>query len=138
MEKLLVVRGWMVNEKAETLMIRRGETSYGAYEWELPGGKVDGGEKDSEALVREVGEETGLRVRSVGKMLLKHERMITKGKHAGRQFEERIYEVTVKSGQRVNLDDSHMEFGWFSEVSGLNLSEDAAMTVEDLICRVGK
>jgi 8-oxo-dGTP diphosphatase len=44
------------------LLIRRGHEP-GKGLWSIPGGKIESGESDSEALVREVLEETGLTVR---------------------------------------------------------------------------
>ena len=43
------------------LVIRRGRPP-GAGRWSLPGGRVEPGESDAEAVVRELLEETGLRV----------------------------------------------------------------------------
>lgn len=43
------------------LVIRRGRPP-GEGRWSLPGGRVEPGESDAEALVREMAEETGLRV----------------------------------------------------------------------------
>lgn len=43
------------------LIIRRGRAP-GKGLWSLPGGKVEPGESDAEAVVRELSEETGLRV----------------------------------------------------------------------------
>jgi 8-oxo-dGTP diphosphatase len=44
------------------LLIRRGQPP-GQGLWSLPGGRVEPGETDHQAVVREVAEETGLRVR---------------------------------------------------------------------------
>ncbi|OLR90142.1 NUDIX hydrolase [Actinokineospora bangkokensis] len=44
------------------LLVRRGREP-GRGLWSVPGGKVEPGESDAEAVVREVAEETGLRVR---------------------------------------------------------------------------
>lgn len=52
----------MRDDSGRLLMIQRGqEPALGA--WSLPGGRVEPGETDTEAVVREVAEETGLIVR---------------------------------------------------------------------------
>lgn len=53
--------GAVVVEDDCLLMVRRGHAP-GAGEWSVPGGRVRDGESVHEALVREVGEETGLAV----------------------------------------------------------------------------
>lgn len=49
------------------LLIRRGQAP-GLGLWSLPGGRVEPGESDHQAVIREVAEETGLRVRT-GRLL---------------------------------------------------------------------
>ncbi len=44
------------------LLVRRGHPP-DAGKWSVPGGRVEAGESDADAVVREVAEETGLRVR---------------------------------------------------------------------------
>lgn len=51
--------GWVVNERGEWLLIYRGGR------WDLPKGHVERGETPAEAAVREVEEETGVRVEPV-------------------------------------------------------------------------
>ncbi len=46
------------NEKGDILLQRRGDTG----EWSLPGGAIEPGEEPADAVVREVFEETGLRI----------------------------------------------------------------------------
>lgn len=50
------------DHRGRLLLIQRGQEP-GRGLWSLPGGRVEPGETDQEALVREVAEETGLRVR---------------------------------------------------------------------------
>jgi len=55
--------GAVVHDRANRLLlIRRGQEP-GRGLWSLPGGRVDPGETDQQAVVREVAEETGLAVR---------------------------------------------------------------------------
>jgi 8-oxo-dGTP diphosphatase len=54
--------GAVIRDKAgRLLLIRRGHEP-GAGLWSLPGGRIEPGETDQQAVVREVLEETGLRV----------------------------------------------------------------------------
>ena len=54
------------------LLIKRGTIVFRGF-WALPGGKVDAGETVKEAVVREVREETGLKVKIVRKIWEYHE-----------------------------------------------------------------
>lgn len=60
----LSIKAVIRDEHGRCLRIRRSLSSgYNAGKWDLPGGKVDPGETFDEALLREVEEETGLRIR---------------------------------------------------------------------------
>ncbi|HJY99567.1 MAG TPA: NUDIX domain-containing protein, partial [Streptosporangiaceae bacterium] len=51
----------ITDSRGRLLLIRRGHEP-GAGLWSLPGGRIEPGETDAEALVREMREETGLEV----------------------------------------------------------------------------
>jgi 8-oxo-dGTP diphosphatase len=53
----------ITDEHGRLLLIKRGHAP-GAGLWSLPGGRIEPGETDAEALVREMGEETGLTVQA--------------------------------------------------------------------------
>jgi ADP-ribose pyrophosphatase YjhB (NUDIX family) len=55
------VGGLVYDEEGRLLMIRRGHDP-GRGLWSVPGGRVEPGETDAQALVRELEEETGLTV----------------------------------------------------------------------------
>ena len=62
-----VVAG-MVLREGRVLLARRGPTMTLAGCWEFPGGKLEAGEGPAEALVRELDEELGIRVRCVAEL----------------------------------------------------------------------
>mgnify|MGYP002039551163 CR=1 FL=1 len=61
MDELRVVAGVVVRD-GRVLVARRGPGMTAAGEWECPGGKVEAGETDADALVRELDEELGIGV----------------------------------------------------------------------------
>ena len=56
--------GGVVHDATGRLLVVRRGTPPDAGSWSLPGGRVEPGETPAEAVVREVAEETGLRVRA--------------------------------------------------------------------------
>jgi len=60
--KIACVGAVIHDHRGRLLLIRRGQEP-GRGLWSLPGGRVEPGETDYQAVVREVAEETGLRVR---------------------------------------------------------------------------
>ena len=53
----------ITDDAGRILLVRRGHPP-GAGLWSVPGGRVEAGESDAEAVVREIREETGLEVRA--------------------------------------------------------------------------
>ena len=59
----LAVRVLLTDENGKILIIKRStDSKTNAGKWELPGGKVDQGESFDQALIREVCEETNLKI----------------------------------------------------------------------------
>jgi 8-oxo-dGTP diphosphatase len=54
--------GALVYDEAGRLLVIQRRYDPGAGLWSIPGGRIEPGESDSEALIREVAEETGLTV----------------------------------------------------------------------------
>ncbi|MDP9443792.1 MAG: NUDIX domain-containing protein [Actinomycetota bacterium] len=88
------------DDTGRLLLVRRGQAP-AAGTWSLPGGRVEPGESDAEALMREVREETGLRVR-VGDLVGTVER----DGPAGVMFEIRDYACTPVGGGLVAGSDA--------------------------------
>ncbi|MEO3782229.1 NUDIX domain-containing protein [Actinocorallia sp. B10E7] len=101
--------GGVVVRRGELLMVLRGRPP-GAGLWSVPGGRVEPGESDVEALVREMREETGLAV-VVGKLL---------GSVKISGFEVHDYLCTVTGGHLEAGDDA-ADVRWvpLAEVGGL-------------------
>lgn len=89
------------------LLIRRSQPP-GAGLWSLPGGRVEPGETDHAAVIREVGEETGLTVRP-GTLL----GAVQRPAPGGRVFDIRDYEAAVTGGVLAAGDDA-AEVRWVS------------------------
>jgi 8-oxo-dGTP diphosphatase len=59
----LAVRVLLLNDEGKILIIKRStDSKTNSGKWELPGGKVDQGESFDQALIREVYEESGLKI----------------------------------------------------------------------------
>lgn len=70
MERIHVVAA-VVRRGDAVLVTRRPDRPGRPGQWEFPGGKVEPGERDAEALSREIREELGCAV-EVGRLLLRH------------------------------------------------------------------
>lgn len=83
------------------LLIRRGhEPSRGL--WSLPGGRIEDGETDEQAVVREIAEETGLTV-TPGRLVGGIRRP---GAAPGTEYDIRDYAADVTGGTLVPGDDA--------------------------------
>ncbi|MFC1678412.1 8-oxo-dGTP diphosphatase [Patescibacteria group bacterium] len=55
---------YLINEKGEVLLQKKSR-GFGEGKWNGPGGKIDPGETPEEGIIREVHEETGIRINSM-------------------------------------------------------------------------
>ncbi len=93
--------GAVIADPAGRLLLIRRRNEPGAGRWSLPGGRIEPGETDEQAVVREVREETGLSVRA-GRLL----GTVQRPGLAGAIFDIRDYLATVTGGSLAAGDDA--------------------------------
>ena len=101
--RINVVAGIIINQN-KILIGKRKDKDIGGGKWEFPGGKIEIGEANSEALERELYEELGISVK-IGKELMNYEHM----------FKTTIYnisfmEIMEYKGEICN--NAHSEIKW--------------------------
>ena len=89
------------DDAGRLLLVKRGHEP-GKGLWSIPGGRVEAGESDAAALVREVREETGLAV-TAGRLIGSVRRPAGDGTSV---FEIRDYAATVAGGTLTPGDDA--------------------------------
>ncbi len=106
------------DDQGRLLLIKRGHAP-GAGLWSLPGGRIEPGETDAEALVREMREETGL-VIDPGQLI----GTVRRSARDGDVFDIRDYAATVTGGTLRPGDDA-ADTRWVaaSELESLPITE---------------
>jgi 8-oxo-dGTP diphosphatase len=93
--------GAIIRDEAERLLLIQRRNEPGAGLWSLPGGRIEAGETDQQAVVREVAEETGLAV-TCGRLIGAVERP----GRAGTVFDIRDYAALITGGTLAAADDA--------------------------------
>jgi 8-oxo-dGTP diphosphatase len=93
--------GAVIRDEAERLLLIQRRNEPGAGLWSLPGGRIEAGETDQQAVVREVAEETGLTV-TCGRLIGAVERP----GQAGTVLDIRDYAALVTGGTLAAADDA--------------------------------
>jgi len=109
------------DDAGRMLLILRGHDP-GKGLWSIPGGRIEPGEPDEDAVVREVREETGLEV-TCGRLLGSVERP----GHAGDVIEIRDYNAIVVGGELAAGDDA-ADARWFTPGEVLALDTSGQLT----------
>ena len=110
----------------KVLLVRRREDDFLAGIYEFPGGKVEEGEGLADALVREVREETGLRVSGIGRYL----GFFDYDSEDGERRRVFNFQVEVSEPLEIQLKE-HDRFVWADEkkLAEFELSEDILRTL---------
>jgi 8-oxo-dGTP diphosphatase len=114
----------ITDSSGRLLLIRRGHEP-GRGLWSLPGGRIEPGESDEQAVIREVCEETGLSVR-VGRLV----GSVRRPAPGGAIFDIRDYAATVTEGALTAGDDAD-EARWVdpADMLALPLTDGLAETL---------
>ena len=114
------------DDKGRLLLVKRGHEP-GAGLWSLPGGRIEPGETDAEALVREMREETGLEVEP-GPLL----GTVRRPAVDGAVLDIRDYAATVIGGTLRPGDDA-ADARWVSgeELDSLAITEGLVETLTE-------
>lgn len=104
MHTVRVVAGGLFDTAGRVLIAQRPAGAHMAGRWEFPGGKIDGGESELQALSRELTEELGVKLLSAERMLqLTHE-------YAERCVELSMWLVTAYEGEPMSLDGQALKW----------------------------
>jgi 8-oxo-dGTP diphosphatase len=114
----LTVARAIVESDGKILVVRRASWDTMPGMWELPGGKVDRGERVQKALARELEEETGLMLADARRVSQRE--MISP---RGRRVREHVY-VTSAIGT-VTLSHEHDAYAWVDSPDGFELTDSA-------------
>jgi 8-oxo-dGTP diphosphatase len=123
----LVNRCIVINSKGKLLLIKRSlENYYAPGLWEFPGGKLDEGQDLSNALEREVLEETGLLVLPLTRVAFTSSYIVDVGKYKGLPYVV-IVGIGKSIGGSVVLSSEHTDYVW------VDLKEAMKMPIKEEI-----
>ena len=109
---VLVNRCIVFNKAGKFLLIKRSQDNYYASGmWEFPGGKLDEGQDLSQALEREVLEETGLFILPTTRIAFTESSIISVGKYKGLPYVV-IVGIGKMIGGKFKLSDEHVDYKW--------------------------
>ena len=110
------------------LICRRGPAESGAGAWEFPGGKIDVGETETQALVREIQEELSVQIQA--------EKLIYISAH-DHQYETKkihitLYKYDVQNLNYILIDHDQAEWVLLSEIKKYNLAQADILFIDKL------
>lgn len=112
---VLVNRCIILDKKNRFLLIRRTNTDYYAPGlWEFPGGKLDEGQDLSNALEREVLEETGLLILPTTRIAYTESQIVPRGKYKGLPYVALIG-IGKLIGGKIKLSEEHTDYRWVTK-----------------------
>jgi 8-oxo-dGTP diphosphatase len=126
---LIVVGAAIVNDRGQVLAAQRAEPPELAGGWEFPGGKVEPGESDEAAIVRECREELGVEVELVdrlgGDIPLQRDRGVL-----------RVWIARVSAGEPMALEHAALRWLDVTELDDVAWLPADAPLIDDLRARL--
>lgn len=117
---IINVVGALLVDGNKLMLAKRNTTSEMAGIWEFPGGKVEDGESDFEAIIREMDEEFGWKVYP--------NRIVSSNYHEYSTFaiNLKVIDISMEFSENMEPDSrwtSHDKIGWFTDIDELNIAE---------------
>lgn len=105
------VKALIEDDDGRILLLQRRQPFHGQdfLKWDIPGGRINVEEKQTEALRRELREETGLALQEIKGVFYVQDILFNPKLHVVRV----TYLVTAKGD--IHLSDEHNEFKWFKK-----------------------
>ena len=141
--RVVLVNRSIVIKDGLILLIQRAKTdSYKPKYWEFPGGKLDPGQDLTNALEREVLEETGLLITPIDRIAYYESIVISEGKYAGLPYVSLIG-ISKVVGGNIKLSEEHDDYIWIKPEAALEykITEDtrkALITLESKLREISK
>ena len=126
--KALNVVAGLIYRNGRLLVCQRRADGAFPLKWEFPGGKVENGETDLDALTRELQEELSIRVRSAA-LLYRHSHSYPGGPRVSLRF----YHVCEFEGEATNLVFERISWSEFADLAQLDFLEGDRPIIDKLI-----
>ena len=135
--KEIKVSAAIIINKGKILCVQRGinKFEYISNKFEFPGGKIDAGEELIDGLVREVLEETGIRIKPSFSIAHVASELVRTGKYEGRLYVALFYVAQMLSGN-VKLSTEHDLAEW--QKPGLIDTDTLTLPSRDALIALGK
>lgn len=112
---VLIVKAVIINKNKEVLILRRSDKKMYPKAYDLPGGKIEKGETITEALRREIIEETGLKIAENENIIKTTEHSLESGKLDRVKGLRFVVNYLGEDYDEIKLnEDEHESFEWLS------------------------